>query len=146
MKKEFLWFLSDLEEQEILEAIRQAEQQTSGEIRVHLHAGGSKDIDKEAVKTFQRLGMHKTALRNGILFYIDTKHKKFAVIGDEGIHKHVKENFWQETANILEQYFTKRQYKDGLVEAILYAGNALKKYFPWQEDDVNELPDEISYD
>ncbi len=146
MKKEFLWFLTDLDEQEILQAIREAETQTSGEIRVHLHAGGSGNVYEEAVKTFHRLGMHKTALRNGILFYIDTERKKFAVIGDEGIHRHVKDNFWKETAEILEQHFAKKNFKEGLIEAILYTGRALKNYFPWLENDVNELPDEISYD
>ncbi len=146
MKKEFLWFISNEEEKRILEAIARAEKNTSGEIRVHLHANGKGDVMDRAKETFFKIGMDRTKLRNGVLIYIDTDRRKFAVIGDEGIHRKVGDEFWQKTAEILSNNFRKKAYAQGLIEAIDYTGRALKRHFPYQQDDVNELPDDISTD
>jgi len=146
MKRAFRHFLSDEDEQKILEAIARAEKNTSGEIRVHLQRNKKGDVMRNAVETFEKLEMHKTALRNGILFYIDIDKKEFAVIGDKGIHEKVGKEFWEKLADILKEHFQKGDYAGGIIRAIDETGKQLKKYFPYQPDDVNELPDEISYD
>ncbi len=146
MDQRFLDFIDDRGERRILEAIARAERHSSGEIRVHLHRGGGKDIYQRAVKTFERLGMHKTRLRNGILIYVDTGGRRFAVIGDEGIHRKVGQNFWEQIRDILAEHFRRGQYTDGIVRAIDAIGLALAEHFPYSDDDINELPDEISFD
>jgi len=146
MKKAFRHFISDADEQKILQAIARAEKNTSGEIRVHLHKGAKGDVMQNAVRTFEKLGMHKTALRNGILFYIDIDRKEFAVIGDKGIHEKVGKDFWEKLAAILKEHFRNGDYAGGIIRAIDETGMQLKKYFPYHADDINELPDEISYE
>jgi len=146
MKKEFRRFISNEEEQRILQAIARAEKNTSGEIRVHLQRNKPGEIMENAARTFEKLGMHQTSLRNGILFYIDIDRKQFAVIGDKGIHEKAGKDFWEKLAGILHTYFRQGKYAEGIIRAIDEAGVQLKKYFPYQPNDVNELPDEISYD
>ena len=144
MHPDFKWFINDEQEKQILEAIGRAEKNTSGEIRVHLHKKTSGDILEQAVKTFKELGMDKTALRNGVLIFIDVDRRKFAVVGDEGIHQKVGSEFWGTIRDILQSHFKKEQYTGGLIQAIEEIGNQLKNYFPYQDDDINELPDDIS--
>ncbi len=146
MDPRFRDFIDDRGERRILEAIGRAERHSSGEIRVHLHRGGGKDIYQRAVKTFERLGMHKTRLRNGILIYVDTGGRRFAVIGDEGIHRKVGRDFWEQIRDILAEHFRQGQYTDGIVRAIDAIGLALAEHYPYSDDDINELPDEISFD
>ena len=133
------------EQDKIIQAIREAEHQTSGEIRVHLENSCPGDVLDQAAYLFKKLDMHKTELRNGVLFYLAVKNKKFAVIGDAGINQKVPENFWEETKNIMQADFARGLFADGLANGIKQAGNQLKAHFPRQSDDTNELSDEISF-
>ncbi|WP_313804269.1 TPM domain-containing protein [Flavobacterium sp.] len=137
-------FLSPEEEKEIVQAISEAEKNTSGEIRVHIEAHTEKPPLERAQEVFHSLGMDKTLARNGVLFYIGVQDHTFAIIGDEGIDKAVEDDFWDCTKDIVIDHFKNKRYKQGLVDGILRAGNQLKKYFPYQSDDTNELTNEIS--
>src|SRR6266852_2843544 len=136
-------FLEKLDQDRIVKAIQNAEQQTSGEIRVHVQPKAGSDIHAFAERTFERLGMTKTALRNGVLLFIATEHHRFVILGDRGIDEKVPPGFWDEIAAKLTIRFKNDEFTDGLVEAIRAAGEHLKAYFPRSADDVNELSDEI---
>ncbi len=140
-----LRFFPKEDESKIIEAIRQAEQNTSGEIRVHLEDNFKGDALPEAVKVFQRLGMHKTEARNGVLIFIAPEHRQFAIVGDRGINEKVPPNFWQEERDLMREHFKKGEYTQGVCAVIKQIGQKLKDYFPYQSDDENELPDDISY-
>ena len=90
--------------------------------------------------------MHKTDSRNSVLFYLALNNRKFAIIGDYGINTKVPENFWNEIKKLLEKHFSEGKFTEGLVNGILMAGLQLKEYFPYQKNDINELPDDISFD
>ena len=137
-------FLTDKEEQEIIDAIRTAEQNTSGEIRVHIEKSAGKDIFDRALAVFHFLKMDNTRLQNGVLIYIAVDDKNFVVYGDKGINDAVPNNFWDSTKDIMVTHFKNGDFKQGLVEGILKAGDMLEKYFPWDQMDRNELPDNIS--
>jgi uncharacterized membrane protein len=137
-------FLSKEDEQEIVQAIVSAEKNTSGEIRVHIEERSEKAPLDRAQEVFFELHMNETKDRNGVLFYVCVADKKFAIIGDEGIDKVVESDFWDCTKDIVISNFKESNFKNGLVEGILRAGERLKKYFPYQSDDVNELSNEIS--
>lgn len=138
-------FFSKTEGESIVAAIKAAELNTSGEIRVHLEEKAGKDPYVRAQKVFDKLGMSKTEQRNGVLFYLATEDKKFAVLGDKGINEVVPDDFWDCTRDIMQGHFRNGRFVDGLTEGITNAGEQLKKFFPYQSDDVNELDDEISY-
>ncbi|NOX87435.1 MAG: TPM domain-containing protein, partial [Calditrichaeota bacterium] len=95
-------------------------------------------------KVFQKLKMHKTALRNGTLIYLALNNKKFAIFGDKGINEKVPENFWEDVKDVMAEHFKQNKFTEGLVAGIGMIGNKLKEFFPYQSDDVNELPDDIS--
>ena len=137
-------FLSKAEEQEIVQAIVEAEKNTSGEIRVHIEEHSEKSPLDRAQEVFFELKMNETQDRNGVLFYICVSDKKFAIIGDKGINDVVESDFWDCTKDTVIANFKERNFKKGLVEGILRAGERLKKYFPYQSDDTNELSNEIS--
>lgn len=137
-------FLTPEEERAIVEAISQAEQNTSGEIRVHIENHTEKPPLERAQEVFHSLGMDQTAIRNGVLFYVGVSDHTFAIIGDEGIDKAVEIDFWDCTKDLVISHFKKKQFKDGLVAGILRAGERLQKHFPFQDDDANELSNEIS--
>jgi uncharacterized membrane protein len=137
-------FLSKEDEQEIVQAIVSAEKNTSGEIRVHIEERSEKAPLDRAQEVFFELHMNETKDRNGVLFYVCVTDKKFAIIGDEGIDKVVESDFWDCTKDIVISNFKESNFKNGLVEGILRAGERLKKYFPYQSDDMNELSNEIS--
>lgn len=137
-------FLSSKEEQEIVKAIRVAEKNTSGEIRVHIESNPQKDLMNRAKEVFCLLKMEKTEQRNGVLIYVAVRSKQFAILGDEGIHTKVTDNFWNAEKQLAFFYFSKEKYKKGLVEVIKKVGEKLKVHFPYQKEDVNELSDEIS--
>ena len=137
-------FLSKEDEQEIVQAIVSAEKNTSGEIRVHIEERSEKAPLDRAQEVFFELHMNETKDRNGVLFYVGVADKKFAIIGDEGIDKVVESDFWDCTKDIVISNFKESNFKNGLVEGILRAGERLKKYFPYQSDDMNELSNEIS--
>ena len=129
----------------ILDAIKEAEKETSGEIRVHIETRLSGDVLDRASWIFKKIGMDRTKERNGVLFYLAIKNRKFAIIGDNGINARVTEGFWDKIKNVMESDFREKRFSDGLAKGILMAGDQLKEHFPHLADDVNELPDEISF-
>jgi len=133
------------EKARIVQAIKSAENLTSGEIQVHLENHCKMDVMDRAAEVFSVLKMHKTKLRNGVLFYMAIKDHKFAILGDVGINKTVPDNFWDEIKETMLKKFAQQQITGGLSKGILMAGDALKEHFPIQDDDINELPDEISF-
>lgn len=137
-------FLTAQEEQEIVQAIVAAEKDTSGEIRVHIEEHTEKPPLERAQEVFLALNMQNTKDRNGVLFYVGVANKHFAILGDEGINNVVGADFWNSTKDIVIEHFKNNQNKDGLVKGIIEAGKRLKDYFPYQSDDLNELPNEIS--
>jgi len=139
-------FFSKEEQVQIRDAIKEAESETSGEIRVHIETKLSGNVLDRAAWIFRHLRMHETEARNGVLFYLAVKNKEFAIIGDGGINARVPENFWDRVKNIIQKHFRTGKYAEGLIEGILMTGNQLKEHFPHGKDDKNELPDEISFD
>ena len=134
------------EQHQIMEAIRQAELATSGEVRLHVEAKcPDGDPVKRAIEVFAHLGMHQTREQNGVLFYLATDDRKFAVIGDKGINERVHAGFWDSTKELLRNHFSQGQIVEGLCRGINEAGLQLKQFFPRLNDDVNELPDDISF-
>jgi uncharacterized membrane protein len=138
------FFKSD-EKELILQAIREAELNTSGEIRVHIENHCKTEVLDRASVVFDLLKMQKTKDRNGVLFYLAVKDRKFAIIGDIGINAKVPANFWDEIKGGLQQNFKNGEFSKGLSQGILLAGHQLKHHFKHQKDDVNELSDEISF-
>ena len=132
------------EEQLIVEAIIEAENQTSGEIRVHLEKELDKDPIARAQEVFYYLGMDGTQNQNGILFYVAVDDHRFAVIGDKGIDTVVPDDFWESIRDEVITEFKSGKYARGLIQGILHAGEKLKEFFPVDEEDQNELPDSIS--
>lgn len=138
-------FLSDEEVARIMAAIGEAEKNTSGEIRLHVEPFCKIEVMDRAADVFGFLDMHKTALRNGVLFYLAFEDHQFAILGDGGINQKVPDHFWQETRDLVLNHFKTGQYAEGLIQGILHAGEQLKEHFPYQSDDKNELSDEISF-
>lgn len=139
-------FFADSEKQAIVAAIREAEKNTSGEIQVHIERRCKESIVLErATKVFSKLNMHLTRERNGVLFYLAIDDRKFAILGDSGINNKVSDNFWNDIKDQMEKHFRSGKFTDGLCEGIKSAGLQLKQHFPYKKDDVNELPDEISF-
>lgn len=139
-------FFTKEQQIQILSAIKEAEEATSGEIRIHIETSLSGNVLDRAAWIFNRIGMHKTSDRNGVLFYLAVSNRQFAIIGDKGINSKVPEDFWEEVKELLRKNFTKGKFTEGLVEGIHLSGLQLKGNFPHKKDDVNELPDEISFD
>jgi len=138
--------LSKEQEKSVMNAIKEAETNTSGEIRVHLEDRcKSGDPIKRAIEMFGELHMHETELRNGVIVYVAIKDHKIAVWGDEGIHTKVGQDFWNDVIETMQKYFGAGDFENGLREAILMIGDKLKANFPYQSDDENELSDDISY-
>lgn len=137
-------FLAQLDQPRIVNAIAGAEKETSGEIRVHVQPRVGKDeIRNIAERTFERLGMTKTALHNGVLLFIASEDRQFTILGDKGIDDKVPGGFWDDIAAKLTIRFKNGEFTDGIVEAIGAAGLHLKEFFPRSEDDVDELSNEI---
>ncbi|AGA77441.1 TPM domain-containing protein [Echinicola vietnamensis] len=134
------------EKQNIVAAIKAAELQTSGEIQVHLESHCKGDVLDRAADVFAMLKMHKTKLRNGVLFYLAVEDHKFAVLGDGGINAVVPKGFWDEIKEEMVKCFKEGKFTEGLVTGIKMSGKALKEHFPYDADsDENELSDEISF-
>ena len=138
-------FISAEQQEKILSAIKIAEDSTSGEIRVHIENSFTGDVLDRAAWIFNKLGMQKTELRNGVLFYLAVENRKFAIIGDAGINAKVEAGFWDTTKDVVEKHFREGRFAEGLSEGILMAGEQLKRHFPCKTNDVNELTDEISF-
>lgn len=137
-------FLTTAEEQEIVEAIGIAEKNTSGEIRVHIEKENAIAPVDRAVEVFHHLNMEKTKERNGVIIYVAVKSKHFAIYGDKGINEKVADDFWNSTKDVMTSHFKNGNFKQGLIEGVLKAGEQLKTHFPHQDDDINELSNEIS--
>lgn len=137
-------FLTAHEEQEIVAAILEAEKNTSGEIRVHIEAHTRLAHDERAKEVFHLLKMDNTKEENGVLIYIAVNDKKFAIYGDRGIDQVVPVDFWESTKNEIQEQFVKGNFKQGVINGILRAGDELNSHFPWKPNDTNELSDEIS--
>lgn len=134
------------EQEQVRRAIESAEKNTSGEIRVCAEKScPTEDAIERASAYFLKIGMDKTALRNGVLIYIATEDHKFAIIGDNGINQAVPDNFWDTTREAMLAKFKAGQLAEGLVAGIQMAGEKLKAFFPCLDEDQNELPDEISF-
>ncbi len=138
-------FFTKIQQAEILLAIKSAELDTSGEIRVHIESQYHGDVLDRAAQVFDKLKMQNTKLRNGVLFYLSIDNRRFAIIGDAGVNAVVKDDFWDNVMIIMTEYFLEGNFTEGLIEGIRKVGEELKKFFPYQDDDVNELPDEISF-
>jgi uncharacterized membrane protein len=139
-------FLSRLDDHRIIQAIAQAERETSGEIRVYVSEKQVEDVLSEAKVHFLRLGMQKTRARNAVLIYIAPRSRQFAIVGDVAIHEKCGNPFWSTIAAAMETHFKQERYTDALVAAIEKVGAVLAVHFPHQPDDRNELPDEIERD
>ena len=137
-------FLSVKEEEEIVEAIRQAERNTSGEIRVHIERTTNISHYNRALEVFRVLKMFNTKAQNAVLIYIAVDDHKFVIYGDEGINTIVPDNFWDATKDLIQGHFKASNFKQGIVEGVLKVGEELKAHFPWNEDDTNELTNEVS--
>jgi uncharacterized membrane protein len=140
-----IFFFSRKEKKQILAAVQEAERNTSGEIRIHLAYKTCGPVYGHAQKIFQRIGMTRTSQRNGVLIFLATHDKKFAVLGDVGINEKVPEGFWNDIVQIMQEHFKQNKFAEGIAEAVLRIGEKLKAYFPYQTNDKNELSDNISY-
>jgi uncharacterized membrane protein len=136
---------SEEQQQQIAAAIANAEKQTSGEIKVHIEPYCKTDPYMRAQQVFAALELHKTAERNGVLFYLAFDDHKFAILGDEGIHKKVGQNFWDTTKELMATRFKNQQFAEGLCEGIQMAGQQLVAHFPYAADDRDELSNDISF-
>jgi uncharacterized membrane protein len=137
-------FLTKAEEQEIVEAIGIAEKNTSGEIRVHIEKENTIAPLDRAMEVFRNLNMENTEERNGVIIYVAVKSHQFAIYGDKGINEKVGHDFWDCTKDVMANHFKNGNFKQGLIDGILRAGEQLKTHFPYQSDDTNELSNEIS--
>jgi uncharacterized membrane protein len=137
-------FLSEQEEKEVVEAIQQAERTTSGEIRVHIEKTCNGDIWARAMEVFHLLKMDNTKEDNGVLIYVAIEDRNFVIYGDKGINEVVPPDFWESTKDAIVAQFKKGDYKQGLINGILKAGEQLQEHFPWSEGNENQLSDKIS--
>ncbi len=137
-------FLTDSEEQEIIQAIREAERDTSGEIRVHIENGFGMDAMQRAKELFHELKMDNTRNSNGVLLYIAVHDHQFVICGDRGICAVVPENFWDATRDQIQMHFKKGAFKEGIIAGVRSACKELQAHFPWNPEDTNELTNEIS--
>ena len=143
-KKKTSKFFTSKEEKQLIESIKQAELQTSGEIKVHVESRCEQDAFSRGLALFEALNMHQTKQRNGVLIYLALTSKKFAVIADEGINQVVPTDFWEDIKEVMHQQFQSGKIIEGTQQAILMAGEQLKTHFPYQDDDENEISDELS--
>jgi uncharacterized membrane protein len=137
-------FLTKEEEEEIISAIQIAEKNTSGEIRVHIEASSKKDPYERALEVFHLLEMQNTKDANAVLIYVAVDDKKFVICGDTGINTVVPKDFWNTTKDVIQGHFKAGNFKQGIIDGILKAGEELQDHFPYQTDDENELSNEIS--
>lgn len=136
---------TEAEQQLVREAIQDAELNTSGEVKIHIERKCKENTMDRAAFVFEQLGMHKTKLRNGVLIYLAIEEKEFAILGDVGINQKVLEGFWNSTSLLMLEHFKKGDFVGGLVAGAKEAGQQLKAHFPYQEGDINELSDDISF-
>ena len=138
--------LNHEEDRRVVEAIKQAELNTSGEIKVHIENRCHGNVEKRSLVVFKHLKLNETKLRNGVLIYLAIKDHKFAILGDEGINKVVGDGFWNDVKDLMLSHFKEGRFTEGLEQGIQRCGEKLKTFFPYQSDDINEIPDDISYE
>lgn len=138
-------FFSKKEKEHIKNSIEAAEKYTSGEIRVHIAGSVKNDVIIEAKDTFEKIGMTNTIHRNGVLIFFAIRNRSFAIIGDSGIHQKIGDDQWKEIAMEMQSYFRKDDFAGGLEYGIKRIGQVLSIHFPHNKDDLNELPDDISF-
>lgn len=137
-------FLTSEEELEIVQAIRQAERNTSGEIRVHIEKTTQISHYNRALEVFRMLKMFNTKEQNAVLIYIAVEDHAFVIYGDKGINKVVSNDFWDTTKEAMQEQFQQGNFKQGIINGVLKAGKELKAHFPWSISDEDELSNEIS--
>jgi uncharacterized membrane protein len=138
-------FFNKAQKDEIKKSILMAELDTSGEIKVHIENNCEGEVLDRAAFWFTKLKMDNTELRNGVLFYLAVKSRKFAIIGDSGINENVPKDFWDEVKEEMAAHFAQKEFTEGLALGIQKAGKLLKKHFPRHSNDINELSDDISF-
>ena len=138
-------FFDKIKEKRIMAAIRAAETASSGEIRVYIESVCADSVEKRTLEIFKKLKMYMTHERNGVLIYIAIESRKFAIFGDEGIHKKMGFSFWTNEAATLKTYLSEDKIVEGICKVAVDIGEALKSHFPHQSDDKNELPDTPVY-
>ena len=139
-------FLEQFDDTAILQAIADAEARSSGEIRIYVTRHAAKDVLAEADEAFTRLGMRRTALRNGVLLYFAPKSQQFAIVGDEAIHARCGQEFWTQVSAAMSDRFKAGEFTAGVLAGITRVGELLEKHFPRSGDDRNELPDRVERD
>jgi uncharacterized membrane protein len=137
-------FLSEADLDAVAQAVAAAERTTSAEIRVHLDHRCPGEALPQAVAVFERLGMHATEERSGVLIYVAVGDRKLAVIGDRGINERVGDAYWQQVVAAMLGHLRASRPRDGLVQAVRDVGAALRSHFPRRGDDRNELADDVS--
>jgi len=139
-------FFTEAENSQIVQAIRDAERMTSGEIRVFVeHRCRFVHAMDRAMEVFAKLQMHQTQNSNGVLVYVAVRDRQFAILGDDGIHQKVGSGFWDSQAAIMRQHFSGNRFVEGISACVSSIGEALQRYFPYESDDQNELPDDVVY-
>ncbi len=139
-------FFTEEEQKRIVSAIKEAEKNTSGEIKIHISSTSAwDDVVERAAAIFDELEMEKTNQRNGVLIYIAKEDRQFAIWADSGINAVVPEGYWESTIDLMRSYMKVGQHAEGVIKGIHMIGVKLKAYFPYQKDDTNELSDEISF-
>ena len=137
-------FLSVDEEQEIVQAILEAEKNTSGEIRVHIESHTQLPHFERAKEVFHLLKMDNTKDENGALIYVAVNDRKFVIYGDKGIDKVIPDSFWDTTRDVIQTQFKNGNFKQGIIAGVISTGKQLESHFPWHRGDINELSDEVS--
>lgn len=138
-------FVTEEDERLILSAIKEAESRTSGEIRVRIEKKVGRYPMKAARRAFRKLGMRRTKLHNGVLFFLGVKQRNFVILGDDGINEKVPEGFWDSVRDVVQAHFRKGLFGKGLAEGVKRAGEQLAAFFPYKRPDTDELPNAISY-
>jgi len=137
-------FFNSEEQERLVRAIQDAEKCSSGEIRIHVLRTSGEDLFEKGKKVFEKLRMTRTRDRNGILFLLELEHRRFAILGDRGIHEKVPADFWEDIRKELWENFHEGRFVEGLCAGISRCGEKLKLFFPARPDDRNELSDEIT--
>ena len=133
----------ELEDARIVEAIREAELRSSGEVRVYVSDASVDDPVAAAREQFARMGMHATAQRNGVLIYVAPRSRNFAIVGDDAVHARCGETFWRDVAGAMSRHFAIDHPTEAIVLGIRKAGELLSNHFPCRPGDRNELPNEV---
>ena len=138
-------FLTNKEMASLVEAIQTAEECSTGEIRIHIDSTTERNNAEVAFEVFKRLCKDKTAEKNAVLFHVNFEQRYLTIIGDEGIHDKVHQNFWDHLHDFITAEFSKGNFSAALKSAVLETGIELKKHFPISGENQNELPNEISF-